>query len=64
MENKLILMYVKDGVVYPVALSDEQEKIFQMTASLFSPIKVIENYPLGKVINLAEMKNSHCCNSG
>ena len=58
MENKVVLMYVLDGTVYPVALTEEQDTILQMTAGLFSPLKVLKDHPQGKAVNLLDEKKS------
>lgn len=59
LEDKAVLMYCKDGVIYPVALTEEQDKLFQLTISIFSPLKIIRDRPQGKAINLLEKKNAH-----
>lgn len=56
MEDGVALMYIKDGVLYPVALTEEQNEVLQFTAKLFEPIKVV-NKPQGKAINLLERRN-------
>lgn len=55
-ENKVVLMYVLNGQLCPVALTPEQDTILQMTAGLFSPITVIKDQPLGKAIDLIQEK--------
>ena len=53
MEDSLILMYVKDDVVYPVALSQDQVETWQIIQQMIpQPIKVIGDHPIGKAINL------------
>ncbi|EOQ18636.1 hypothetical protein IKC_05137 [Bacillus cereus VD184] len=56
MKNGVVLMYCKDGVLYPVALTKEQNEILQFTSQLFSPLKVILDKPQGQAINLMEGK--------
>jgi hypothetical protein len=51
-----VLMYCKDGVLYPVALSAEQNEVLQITARIFAPLNVVMNKPQGKVVNLSTMK--------
>jgi len=41
-KDGLILMYVKDGKVYPVALSDEKRDLLQHIGKVFEPITVID----------------------
>jgi len=52
-DGDFIIFYVKDGQLYPVALSEEEHRTLQMMipASIDSPIKVIDN-PQGEVLNL------------
>ena len=55
MKDGLVLMYVKDNTIYPVALTQEQLDTFEMIQQLLpQPIRVINNKPLGKAINLVE----------
>lgn len=53
MKDGAVLMYCKDGVLYPVALTAEQNEILQITARIFAPLNVVMNKPQGKVINLS-----------
>ncbi|WP_209121543.1 hypothetical protein [Alkalihalobacillus sp. BA299] len=53
MNNKVVLMYVMNDQIYPIALTEEQDQILQMTASLFAPLKVVDK-PQGKAVNLVE----------
>jgi hypothetical protein len=52
MKDGLILMYVKDGIVYPVALTQQEYETLQFMGSLFSPVTMISDKPLGPAINL------------
>ncbi|PEB19687.1 hypothetical protein COO08_05085 [Bacillus toyonensis] len=54
MKDGVVLMYCKDGVLYPVALTNEQNEMFQFTSRLFSPLKVVFDKPQGQAINLME----------
>ncbi|WP_169507484.1 hypothetical protein [Paenibacillus harenae] len=56
MKDGIVLFYNMGGILYPVALTQEQQQILEMTASLFSPITIVKDKPLGKVINLLEKK--------
>ncbi|MEB8649336.1 hypothetical protein P4G96_10565 [Bacillus cereus] len=58
MKDGVVLMYCKDGVLYPVALTNEQNEILQFTSQLFSPLKVILDKPQGQAINLLEGKQN------
>jgi hypothetical protein len=57
MEDGVALMYVKDGVLYPVAMTQAQYEILQFTARLFEPLKIVDQ-PQGKAINLLDKKKS------
>ncbi|HDR6318357.1 TPA: hypothetical protein QCU53_005211 [Bacillus thuringiensis] len=57
MEDGVVLMYCKDGVLYPVALTNEQNEMLQMSAMLFQPLKVIFDKPQGQAINLIKLAN-------
>lgn len=57
MEEKLndgiVLMYLKDGVIYPTALSNEQRKMLEMmVASVCNPLHVLFDFPQGSAENL------------
>ncbi|MEB9422715.1 hypothetical protein P4I85_15095 [Bacillus cereus] len=54
MKDGVILMYCKDGVLYPVALTNEQNEMLQMSAMMFQPLKVVFDKPQGQAINLME----------
>lgn len=55
MKDQVVLMYCRGGVLYPVALTNEQNELLQMTASIFSPLKIIMDKPQRKAINLMEV---------
>ncbi|WP_180235729.1 hypothetical protein [Bacillus toyonensis] len=57
MEDGVVLMYCKDGVLYPVALTNEQNEMLQMSAMLFQPLKVVFDKPQGQAINLIKLAN-------
>ncbi|MCW6059747.1 hypothetical protein LAV35_03755 [Clostridium sporogenes] len=53
-KDGLALVYAKDGIVYPIALNEEQLEILNITLGMsLKEIKLI-NKPIGKVINLIE----------
>ena len=51
MEDQLVLMYVKDGNIHPVAMTGEQQQMLQLLGKTFEPIKVIKE-PIGEAVNL------------
>jgi hypothetical protein len=57
MKDGLILMYVKDEVIYPVALTQEEYETLQFMGSLFSPLTIVKDKPQGAAINLIKDKN-------
>lgn len=55
MKDQLVLMYIKDGIGYPVALNKEQLETFQFLINLIpQPINYIKDYPCGKATNLCK----------
>jgi len=55
MKNGLVLMYVRDNILYPVALTQEQLDVFEVVQSMMpQPIRVISDKPLGEVVNLVK----------
>ncbi|MDY7965422.1 hypothetical protein [Bacillus thuringiensis] len=52
MKDGVVLMYCKDGVLYPVALTNEQYEMLQMSSMLFQPLKVVFDKPQGQAVNL------------
>ncbi|PEA91974.1 hypothetical protein [Bacillus thuringiensis] len=58
MKDVVVLMYCKDGVLYPVALTNEQNEMLQFSAQLFQPLKVVFDKPQGQAINLLEGKQN------
>jgi hypothetical protein len=57
-EDGMILMYVKDELIYPVALTKEEHSLLQTLVKLFEPIKVI-NQPQGKALSLNKGVNKN-----
>ncbi|WP_434302595.1 hypothetical protein [Clostridium botulinum] len=55
-KDGLALVYVKDAVAYPIALSKEQVELLDVTIGmcLSDGMKVIGDKPIGKVTNLFE----------
>lgn len=55
MKDGVVLFYCKDGVLYPVALTEEQNSMLQLTAKIFEPLQVV-NIPQGPAINLTDKR--------
>ncbi|WP_338842101.1 hypothetical protein [Paenibacillus glucanolyticus] len=55
MKDGVVLFYCKDGILYPVALTEEQNSMLQFTAKLFEPLQVV-NIPQGPAINLNDKR--------
>lgn len=47
-------MYCKDNILYPVALSKQQDHVVQMTATMIGPLSIIKDKPQGEAINLLD----------
>lgn len=54
MKDGIVLFYNMGGTLYPVALTQQQQQILEITAGLFSPLTVVKDQPIGKVVNLLE----------
>nr|WP_187354095.1 hypothetical protein [Brevibacillus laterosporus] len=52
MEDGPVLFYCKDSTLYPVALTEEQFQMFEMTVRIISPLKVVFDKPQGVAVNL------------
>lgn len=53
--DKVVLMYVKDGTVYPVALTENQLTMLQfLSKALGEPLKVVFDQPQGTAVNLLD----------
>ncbi|NHN33514.1 hypothetical protein [Paenibacillus agricola] len=52
MKDGIVLFYCKDSVLYPVALTEEQQYTLDFTASLLSPLTVVFDKPQGSAVNL------------
>ncbi|SDO80025.1 hypothetical protein [Halobacillus aidingensis] len=53
MKDQAVLMYVKNGELYPVALTEEQHYMLQSTLRFFSPLQIVDE-PQGKAVNLLD----------
>ncbi|MED2789669.1 hypothetical protein P4261_29110 [Bacillus thuringiensis] len=58
MKDGVILMYCKDGVLYPVALTNGQNEMLQLSSMMFQPLKVVFDKPQGQAINLMEERKN------
>lgn len=59
MKDGVFLMYMKDGVVYPVALSDREFDLLQLLVKPFEPLTIAKDQPQGKAINLLDKENTN-----
>jgi hypothetical protein len=54
-EDGIVLMYNKDGVIYPVSMSNEQYNMLTiMVASICNPLNVLTKFPQGSSVNLID----------
>ena len=64
MEYGFVIMYCKDGVLYPVALTETQHGIMQQLIAITLDGKVVcdFNSPQGKAVNMIEQIRTarHC----
>jgi hypothetical protein len=51
------LMYVKDGVMYPVALSESEHTVLQIFAKTFEPLKLATGFGQ-QAMDYSEAKNA------
>lgn len=58
MKDQAVLFYSMNGVLYPVALSEEQSTMLQFLVKVFEPLQVVKSHPQGEAINLTEKKNN------
>ncbi|MGU3373229.1 hypothetical protein [Bacillus mycoides] len=59
MKGGVVLMYCKDGVLYPVAVTNEQNEMLQMSSMIFQALKVVFDKPQGQAINLMEGRKNN-----
>jgi len=52
-KDGVVLMYIKDGEVYPVALTEEQHELLQALVKVFEPIQII-NQSQGTALSLKQ----------
>lgn len=52
MQDGLVLMYIKNGILYPVGLTNEEFNLLQDLGRVFEPIRVVFDHPQGKAVNL------------
>jgi hypothetical protein len=56
MKDGVALLYINDGILYPVALTEEQNDTLQFTVRLLGPLSVVMDQPQGTAINLIKKK--------
>lgn len=56
MKDGPLLFYCKDGILYPVALDKENQQILEITCTLFNPLTIVIDRPLGKVVAMGELQ--------
>jgi hypothetical protein len=54
--DNFILTFIKDGIAYPVALTDEQREAFNMVMHFIPGELKVVNEPIGKVMTLGELR--------
>lgn len=52
MKDQFALFYVKDGIMYPCALKEEQLQMLELMLSALGKITVVGNLPQGEAVNL------------
>ena len=51
-KDGIVIMYCKDGTIYPVGLKQEQLEILDLSIGMFLDGITIINKPVGKILNL------------
>ena len=59
MKDGLVLFYVKDGVLLPVALTEEQQTTFDMLMNIMPGTIRVVDLPQGNAINLMDKGGKH-----
>ncbi|OMF05226.1 hypothetical protein BK129_14660 [Paenibacillus amylolyticus] len=54
MKDQAVLFYSMNGILYPVALTEQQSQMLQMLVKVFEPLQVVKSHPQGESINLLE----------
>lgn len=55
MKDGFVLTYVKDGILYPIMITESQNRMFQILAQSVVDSKVrLVNRPFGEAVNLLE----------
>lgn len=56
-EDGAVVTYCKDGVLYPVGITKEQNQMIQIIIRGFvNPLPVLLDHPIGEAVNYAEVK--------
>lgn len=58
MDDGIFLMYMRDGIAYPVTLTESEYNLLQMLVKPFEPLKVKFSMPQGKVENVSKKKEN------
>ncbi|WP_092330363.1 hypothetical protein [Desulfosporosinus hippei] len=58
MKDGLVLFYIKDEVILPVALTEEQNQTFEMLMSIMPGTITVVDKPQGRAINLTDQLNA------
>ena len=51
--EKVVLMFVRNDVMYPVAMTESQLELLQLLVKPLEPIRVLSDSPQGSIVNLA-----------
>lgn len=58
MNNEFLLLYNKDGIAYPIAMTEQDMLMLDMFCrGLFRPEIKLINQPMGKIENLLDKKS-------
>lgn len=59
LEDGAYLVYIRDGVAYPVALTEDQHEMLQISVAIIAtPLTVLLKHPLGQAENIvAKLKS-------
>lgn len=59
MKDQAVLFYAMNGVLYPVALTEDQSNMLQMLVKVFEPLPVVQSHPQGEAVNLINQVKKH-----
>ncbi|MDF2902399.1 MAG: hypothetical protein K0S25_37 [Bacillus sp. (in: firmicutes)] len=53
LKDGFVIMFQNDGVIYPIALTQDQyDTAHFFLSALISPVRIIKDQPQGKAVNL------------